>query len=63
MRFILWECDRCHITAQTNDVPGGGPQPHGWEILLREAGGATGEFHLCPDCASGTREERKSRRG
>lgn len=63
MKFILWECDSCRITDQTDDVPGEGPQPHGWEILLREREGKPFEFHLCPACGSGAREERKSRRG
>lgn len=57
MKFILWECDVCHLTDQTDYVPGEGPQPHGWETLLREQEGKPPEFHLCPACGSGTWEE------
>lgn len=55
MRFILWECDLCLLTDQTDDVSGSGPPPHGWKILLREDGGGTPfETHLCPNCVRQT---------
>jgi hypothetical protein len=54
MKFILWECDLCRITVQTDDVPGEGPQPHGWKVLFDVVDGKEVETHLCPECVRRT---------
>lgn len=55
MRFILWECDLCLLTDQTEYILGGGLQPHGWKILAANLlSTKTVETHLCPNCVRQT---------